>query len=267
MDKVIVSLTTISTRIEKLHLTLSSLLEQDYPNFEVRVFISRKPFLIDGGIQSLPPECHRLIRADPRLRLFYVPNIGPYRKLLPILTEASGTAALVATADDDTIYPANWLSLLCHYYRRFRCIIGFRGHQMFLENESWLNYRKWMTKGVQSNPSPLCLPTGKDGVLYNTSFFHPGVLDVQKALSYAATTDDLWFKWHTAILQVPVYLINTNFRSSSLENTNSGTSLYEQFNEKGGNDSAIDLLEKYAAKEMGTTLSEAMLNSGVVRAP
>ena len=254
MDKVIVGLTSIRARLDKLHFTLASLLAQDYPRFEVRLFTSRDPFLLDEGCVSLPAECRALMREDRRLKWMQVPNIGPYRKLLPLLADPLEINSLIVTADDDTIYPAHWLSTLVHYYRRHRCIIGFRGHQMMKGEGHFLPYRRWMNQKITTNPSPLLLPTGKDGVLYHSSFFHPSVLDVRNALKLAQTADDLWFKWHTAVSRVPTYIVHTDYRSASLPDTNEGPSLYREFNAGGANDVTIAALEKYADARLGATL-------------
>ncbi|GLK83913.1 glycosyltransferase family A protein [Ancylobacter defluvii] len=254
MEKVIIGLTSIRARQDKLHLTLASLLQQDYPDFEIRVFTSRDPYLLDEGIEDIPPACRELA-ADGRLRWFRVPNSGPYRKLLPILADPLAQEALIATADDDTIYPAHWLSTLVHYYRRHRCIVAFRGHRMVKGDGGFLPYRYWTSQTITDNPSVFLLPTGKDGVLYHPSFFHPAVLDMITAMKAAPTADDLWFKWHSAVNGVPVYVVHPDYRLASLPDTNEGASLFRDFNDGGANDGAIAALEKYADGKLGMTLA------------
>ncbi|ODN71010.1 glycosyltransferase [Methylobrevis pamukkalensis] len=254
MEKIIVSLTSISHRMARLHLTLASLAAQDYPNFEVRVYVSPDRFLLDEGVIDIPPDCQALMDSDPRIRWMITPNIGSYRKLLPVLAENMSGEALIATADDDTIYPADWLSTLAHYYRRYNCIIAYRGHTMVRSEGSFLNYRRWMTRPQKENPSVFWLPTGKDGVLYNPLFFHRNVLNYHKALSVARTADDLWFKWHTALYNVPAYIVNTDY-TTMLEDTNDGPSLYKSFNQAGANDVAIAALEQYSSEELSFKLA------------
>lgn len=256
MDHVIIGLTTMRRRLSTLHLTLASLLQQDYPSFEVRVFISRQPFLLDEGVSELPEACRALDPSGRTLKWMWVNNVGPYRKLLPILAGRDADDSLIATADDDTRYPSDWLSKLVYFYQRHGGIIAYRGHRIRHEGNSLARYRKWMTGGIQENPSVLNLPTGKDGVLYHKRFFHPSVLDVGAALRICRTADDLWFKWHTIVYGVPVYLIETDYTVGTLEVVNDGPSLYWSYNQGGENDRAIAALEGYAARRFGVTVAE-----------
>lgn len=247
--RITISLTTISSRLGKVTRTLQSLLAQDYPHIAVRLYLSREPFLLDEGVPGdLPGDIAALSQADPRLAVRFTPNIGPYRKILPLLSEMNGLRALVATADDDTIYPATWLSGLYRAYSRHRCVVCYRGHQMRRSGREFTGYRSWMLAGIARNPDLYNLPTGKDGVLYDTSFFHPKVLNYLRALQIAPTADDLWLKWHySAFEDVPTYVINTDYRAQTFKDDPFGKSLFEVFNRDGGNDATIQRLEDYTA--------------------
>lgn len=245
--RITISLTTISSRLSKVPRTLRSLLVQDYPNLVVHLYLSREPFLLDEGVPgALPAELLALTEADPRLVVRFTPNIGPYRKILPILAEMNGARALVATADDDTIYPVNWLSGLYQAYLLHGCVVCYRGHQMRRSGREFNRYRSWMLAGIARNPDLYNLPTGKDGVLYDTSFFHPNVLNHVRALQIAPTADDLWLKWHYSALEdVPTFVVNTDYRAQTFKDDPFGKSLYDVFNRDGGNDATIQRLENY----------------------
>ncbi len=256
MNTILISLTVIHTRLAKLHLTLQSLLAQDHKDFEVRVHASREPFLLDEGAREVPAGVQRLIAEDSRLSWRWVPNIGSYRKLLPALNETIDDDQLIVTADDDTIYPSGWLSTLAQNYSLFNCIISFRGHFIAIDNAVFAPYRSWMRHGIIENPSELVLPTGKDGVLYHTSHFDRRVLNYVRALHLAPTADDLWFKWHTAVNNVPVYCIEPDYTKGSLVDTGEGPSLYLNFNNMGANDRAVARLHSYAQAEWGFDLAK-----------
>lgn len=256
MQHVTVCLTSIASRAEKLHITLKSLAAQSYGNFSLRVYVSRERYLLDQGEFKISAECRELMRTNENISLAFVPNTGPYRKLIPFLQERVGDNHLVATADDDTVYPTDWLSTLVETYSERRCVVAFRGHQMLTADGRWQRYRRWMTTAMEDNFGPFGLPTGKDGVLYNTSFFTRHVLNMDKALAIAPTVDDLWLKWHTAFSGVPVYIINKSYSSDTFEDTGDGTSLYQKFNRTGGNDVAIQALEEYSIASFGETLLE-----------
>jgi hypothetical protein len=255
---VTVCLTAISSRAPTLHLALESLVRQKYGNFSVHVYVSREPYLLDQGDFVISPQCREILRKYPNVFFFYVPNLGPYRKVLPFLQAHFGENRLFATADDDTVYPDNWLSTLVHHYAVRRCTVAFRGHQMLPADDRWQNYRRWMTTGVKDRQSMFGLPTGKDGVLYNAMFFHRNVLDVETAMSLAPTVDDLWLKWHTAFAGVPVFLINSDYKTQSFVDVGAGESLYQSYNKQGGNDAAIQRLEAHSRQAFGETLLERL---------
>jgi hypothetical protein len=244
---VTICLTAISARMGSVGSTLCSLLAQDYPEFSVRLYLSREAFLLDAGIPGrLPREIADLCAGSERMTIRFVPNIGPYRKILPFLSETRGRRCLVATADDDTIYPEDWLLGLVKAFRQHRCVICYRGHFMRRENRRFRDYQSWMRGSSGRNPDLFNLPTGKDGVLYDTSFFHPAVLNYARALSLARTADDLWLKWHYSALEdVPTFVINSDCASQSFQDHAFGDSLYRSFNRDGGNDAAVERLEDY----------------------
>ncbi|TQI75644.1 hypothetical protein FHT98_3428 [Bosea sp. AK1] len=254
-EPITISLTTIRARLPTLHLTLESLAQQSYPSLTIRLYVSRDAFLLDEGIDALPDACMRVIEEHaPRIEVHFVRNIGSYRKLVPLLEERLGQSSLVVTADDDTLYPPSWVSDLYFHYRLQNCIVCYRGHQMAYDDSGWINYRSWMRRPPGASRSVLNLPTGKDGVLYNTIFFHPDVLDMQRGVALARTVDDLWFKWHSAILDVPVFMIHADYRVNSLPETTKDHSLYKNFNEQGGNDRAIAAIEADFRTRYGDTL-------------
>ncbi|MEO1169871.1 MAG: glycosyltransferase family A protein [Pseudomonadota bacterium] len=253
---VTVSLTAISSRFDALPRTIDSLLAQDYPNLSVRLYLSREPFLIDKGVGEAVPAALKDIEqaSDGRFSIGLVPNIGSYRKLLPFLLENWGQQRLVATADDDTIYPPDWMSTLMAHYQRWRCVIAFRGHYIRHSDGALMQYRSWMRSKVRQNPGIFCLPTGKDGILYDTQFFHPSVIDYRSALEIAPTADDLWFKWHTAANDVPVFLVNSDYRTQTFSHGGFQESLFDTFNRGGKNDEAIGKLVEYGRRRLDLDL-------------
>ncbi len=244
-DCVDITLTTISSRVDSVVQTIKSLLRQSYENVRVRLYISREPFLLDLGFPEVPvPIADLAQQSGGRFSYSFCPNIGPYRKLLPYLREFWGQSRTVVTVDDDTVYPANWLASLLDAHDRYRCQVAFRGHRIVLNDGKIAPYRSWMKTKIEHNPSVLILPTGKDGVLYNTAYFPIEVLNVEAALRLAPTADDLWFRWHLARNRIPVYLMNTDYRNA-LEENDYESSLYLNYNKGGNNDRAVADLDAY----------------------
>jgi hypothetical protein len=175
---VFIGLTSIRGREGALKRTLDSLLAQQLPPggrpVELHLFLSREPYLLDRGFGALPGFLRRRIwrsRLGPGLRLqvHWTANWGPYRKLLPLLErltpEQQARDPLLITADDDTLYPRDWLRRLVAAQDRWDCVVAFRGRQMVLEEGEVVPYRDWRVNDERLlQPSLLTVPTGKDGI-------------------------------------------------------------------------------------------------------
>jgi hypothetical protein len=261
MHNLIISLTTISSRLNHIHLVIQSLLDQDFPSdaYEVRLYLSEQPYLLDQGCPTITNDLSRLLEQNyDRVYVKYVENTGSYRKILPVLDEVyRGTSAqfcntLIVTADDDTAYPGWWLGQLYENYLKHRCVVGFRGRAMGFEKEKLISYREW-SKNITENPSMLNTPTGKDGVLYSPLHLYPSVRDIHAAKYYAPKADDLWLKAHTLLTGVPSFIINTTLKQEfpSVTGREPDVSLYRAFNQLGGNDDALARIENYLETNPG----------------
>lgn len=244
--KIDISLTAISSRMDSVCDTLGSLLAQDYRDVQIHLYLSREPYLLDKGVPELPaPLKDLMLQAGERLAVHYCLNTGPYRKLVPYLRENWGTSRLVVTVDDDTIYPPDWLSTLVQAYDTYGCVVAYRGHRILVNQAGIAPYRTWMRSVIEENPSHLVIPTGKDGILYDTAFFPIGVLNMDDALELAPTADDLWFRWHLSMNRINTYIISTDYRAGSFTESDYESSLFLNFNREGRNDIAIAALEEY----------------------
>jgi hypothetical protein len=206
-----VTLTAISSRLASLPAVLESLRQQTYRPAQVHLHLSHDPHLLDQGIAADDPLLQE-ISADGWVQLHWVPNLGPYRKIIPFLQEGGYTQAaplqsdddLFITVDDDTLYPPRFIEYLVRHYKRHGCIVAHRGRRIRLhEGEpsgAFRPYAEWHD-GVHE-PRLANLPTGQSGVLYRRSWF-PQDLELEAALAVAPTHDDLRLSWFTARQGVP----------------------------------------------------------------
>lgn len=260
--QVIVSLTTISSRINQVHHTIQSILSQA-GQFDIRVQlnISREPYLLDQGIADLPSDLTQLCARYPQFRVNWTANTGPFRKLLPVLEKCfeANSNPIIITCDDDVIYPADFVKTLVEAHLRSNAIVAYRGYTIQLNEGNIQPYRSWQLS-PKKTISVLNIPTGKDGILYRPAFFDRRVTNVENFLSTAPTADDLWFKWHTALRSIPVLLLSTE-GAPELPNNDQidfDISLYSQFNKTGGNDVAVANLENLLASAYESPLSVSL---------
>lgn len=197
---VYVSLTAISTRINAVNNTVISILRGSIRPNKIFLFISREGYLIDHGIREIPQGLLALAAAK-LLTIVYTQNIGPHRKLLPLLDRYRRSNCLIVTLDDDlgTISRSNHIYQLLRSYVQSNgsSVVALRARRFGLCNSEPFEptrYRMWML--YLSHPGRremLLLPTGTGGVLYHPSFFHPVIFD-SRFRAVTGTADDLMFR-------------------------------------------------------------------------
>lgn len=112
-----VNITTTSSRIFLCSATVWSLVHQDLLPDEIVIWISAEPYLSDKGINEEPSfvaEVNNICNREI-VKVRYVKNTGPYRKIFPALKCAEENDVLVY-ADDDVVYDNQWLSTLLSFF-------------------------------------------------------------------------------------------------------------------------------------------------------
>ena len=211
---VIVSLTSTSERIEQVYQTIESILNQSLPANRVILWLSKEPFLLDQGIKSVDLNESLRSLTHRGLEIRWTKNTGPYRKAIPILPEVNSSGAVLVTADDDIIYPENWLKTIYRYHLAYPgSIICYRGFYMKnFEQGKLTPYMRWKRhEGVE--PSLSIFPTGKDGVLYPANSLNKEVFNESKFLALAPTADDVWLKAMSLLNQTSVINITPHNKS------------------------------------------------------
>lgn len=211
VDKqVFISIATISIRINMVYDTIISLLNGYVIPDRIYLFISREPKLLDEGIDdSMIPERLLTLSKYYPLSIVYVRNIGPHRKLLPLLSRHRNDDVLIITADDDTILPKDFLlHLLQHYYyHNEQSVIAYRARRIgFCNTHPYkvLSYGdKTWDLSICNTQELLVLPTGTGGILYHPSFFHTIVFDPDFR-NITETTDDITFRLACMVNNVKV---------------------------------------------------------------
>ncbi|NWO07103.1 MAG: hypothetical protein HLX50_15835 [Alteromonadaceae bacterium] len=216
-----VNLTTTFQRLSLCRIALTSLLLQSRLPDQINLWVSKEPYLRDKGIAK-SESIDQLIGSLPaesrsRVSVRWVPNTGPYRKLIPMLREA-GPDDLIVTADDDIFYGRDWLSGLLSAYEdaggkpvaaRVRTKrINFLGKET-----SYLFWGLMSHSGVARDN--FIVTFGGGAVLTRKMFREHDIAD-DAFMSVAPTADDLWYSKllrlnNNEVVVAPALLDELNF--------------------------------------------------------
>lgn len=230
--KTYVSLTSIKHNENILIKTLESIKNQIVKPDKTFLFLSEEPYLLDTGFENkkINSELDAFLKNNQNdFELIWCPNIGPYRKLLPLLKEKLNEDCCILAVDDDTEYQNKLVKKMIDDYENLKCCISYRGFTMKVTgNLNDLNYED----RLPLIPKNLFnFHTGKGGVLYHPSFFKNTcdiIFNRETYLECCETGDDIWFNFMRIANNIPCYVKNINYMTK--DNTKNH-SLYYVFND------------------------------------
>jgi hypothetical protein len=183
-DGPIVSLTTYGVRLATVYLTIESIARGAVRPSRLILWLD------DCAPDRCPDDLKRL--AARGLEILMTDNFGPHKKYYPYVQSTEVYEQPLITADDDVLYPRDWLDGLVTEYRRNPSVIHcWRAHVMGISNGAILPYLKWKNCS-SSETSFLHFWTGVSG-----SAFPPALLRQLRAAgtsfrSQCPTADDIW---------------------------------------------------------------------------
>ncbi|MCJ8294468.1 MAG: hypothetical protein MJK15_08690 [Colwellia sp.] len=187
-DNLIVSLTSYGSRVEHVHLTLLTLLNQSLKPAKVILWLAEDEFTLE----QLPNKLLALRQYG--LEIAFCLDIRSYKKLIPTLQRYPEHT--VVTFDDDILYPYRQLEQLVTSHQQYpNCIICHRAH--FIKKDlsgQLLPYQQWFYDSKEDKASDKLMPVGIGGVLYPVGSLSDEVLNQQAFMTLCPQADDLWFK-------------------------------------------------------------------------
>ncbi len=178
---IIVSLTTIHSRLRRLDEVLVSLLKQSKAADVILLNVSRDAFLLDTGISQVDLDrCVPSIAGSAgRILVNFVENTGSYRKIIPALTFSGDPDDIIVTADDDIPYPSFWLQRLVDHVTTAPVTPAYRCREFTWDGNFLRPYEQWpLARGDQSSgegqPRLDLLPTSGAGIAYRREYFEDG---------------------------------------------------------------------------------------------
>ena len=188
-EQYIISVTTFPVRIDRLWMTIESMLRQAVKPDKIILWLYEGEF---NGESSLPKKLLEQKKRGLEIR-FCDENIMPHKKYYYTMLEFPD--ANVITIDDDKIYPKNLLSKLINFSKIHpEVIISTICRKIELDGERLSPYNNWKRKYETIQPSYSYLPIGAGSILYPANSLHSDVLDMTIFNSLSLKADDLWLK-------------------------------------------------------------------------
>ena len=213
-DHIVVSLTSFPKRFPYIGLCLKSLIAQTVKPDKIIVYLGS-----DSTPDMLTEEMIYFKKYGVEYRFDNELNLMPHKKYFYAMQEYKDS--IVITADDDVIYPKNWLKTLYESYKHYpKAVSARRVHQIrFDEKGKMIPYDSWKDQCRSIKiPSKQLIATGNSGVLYPPNCFNADAFDVEAIMQLCLRTDDLWLKCMEIKNDIPVVWVkNWQVKPASID--------------------------------------------------
>ena len=185
----LVSLTTFPARIEKVWLTIESILQQKHKPDAIILWLYQGEF---NGKSSLPKKLLNLEKMGLQIR-FCEDNLMPHKKYFYTMQEFPN--ACVITVDDDMIYPSDLLGNLIEAHKKFPSVICCSvARKINNGHAAMIPYNHWNDITETTNPGYNLLAIGAGGTLFPAGSLNKELFNVDVLKKLALRADDLWLK-------------------------------------------------------------------------
>lgn len=185
----VVSLTSFGARARTVAFTLESIAMGEVLPSRLILWLDEPALL-----EKPSPMIQRLQRRG--LEVLPTENLGPHKKYYPFVASQSDFPVPLVTADDDVLYPRDWLALLAERYREApESVHCYRARVVAMVDGQFAPYQSW-PECTTREPSHRHFSIGMAGVL-----FPPPVLAELRRRGDAfrqscPRTDDIWLNLH-----------------------------------------------------------------------
>ncbi len=188
-ESFVVSLTTFPLRIDKVWITIESILHQNIKPDKIILWLYEGEF---NDKSSLPKNLLKLEKRGLQIR-FCNENLMPHLKYFYSMKKYQD--ANIITIDDDIIYAPDLIEKLKIAHKKYpRAICSIISREIHVKGEKIYPSGQWKYLNVNTSPRYRNLVMGVGGTLYPKNSLHPEVFNLKNLKSMSLRADDLWLK-------------------------------------------------------------------------
>lgn len=190
--KLIISLTTIPSRIDKVWIAIESLLRQTYKPDQIILWLAEDEF----ATVQIPEQLEQQMKRGLTVR--YCDNLKSYKKFYYTMKENPN--AYVITADDDIIYAETMVEKLVKTYKNNpKSVICHRSHLIHKRSSGCAPYDRWTKyedrEEIRREAAYVNFLTSGGGVLFPVFLLDTRILAKEEFMRLAPTADDVWLNF------------------------------------------------------------------------
>lgn len=241
-ESVIVSMTTFPARIDYVHLSIKSLLNQTVKPGKIILWLAKDQF----RDVEIPESLRKLCEYGLQIR-YCEEDILAHKKYYYAMRQFPDHT--IITYDDDIIYPEDSLEKLLRMHQQHpKAIICNRGREIQMRSGEVAAYRHWKVSGrvPAGVPSDRVMASTGAGTLYPPRCMPEETFDIEKIRQLALTADDLWMKVMSIKGQIPVVKSQTRCKALCVSKSRQKVTLAHRNVDQNLNDRVMqNLLEYY----------------------
>lgn len=192
-SELIVSLTSYGFRLNFVFLTIECLLQQCYKPKKIYLWLHK-----DEKVKAIPKWILSRQEARGLIIKFVSDDVRSYKKLSFVYLYNISDFDFVVTADDDVLYPKDWLSGFAYNYKKNpMSVYCYRGRKIVFNTNNETNiasYKNWPLADNENCSGNFLIPTGVSGVCYPINSLDYRVFDFENIKKHCPFADDIWYK-------------------------------------------------------------------------
>lgn len=249
-ENIYVCLSSYPSRINTLIYSLKSILNQSLMPDKIYLNLAYDEF--KNKEDDLPLDIIKLSK-EAKIQINWCENLKSYKKYMQLFDKNND---VIVCADDDLLYPENWLYELYFAYINDKSVVHCHRAHIVLFNKTLLPYNLWIKSANIKNASTHLLATSGAGVLLKSDYFNEDFYNKELFSKLAPYADDIWLFFNLFLQDKKIKIVNNAYKNIVYVENTQENSLW-QIN-KDNNDIQINNVLSYYKdlnKKLSSTIS------------